>query len=125
AGIRQMEESMRQLRVDRLDLMQVHNLVDVDTHLATLREWKAAGRVRYVGITHYHAGAHAELERRVSRGDLDAVQVNYSLAQPDADRRLLAAAASHGVAVVINRPFAEGAMFRRVSRKPLPPSASP
>ena len=77
AGIRQMEESMRKLRVERLDLMQVHNLVDVETHLATLAEWKAARRVRYVGITHYHAGGHADLERLVRRGGIDFVQVNY------------------------------------------------
>src|SRR6266704_789763 len=99
AGIRQMEDSMRRLRVERLDLIQVHNLVDASTHLATLREWKKAGRVRYLGVTHYHAGAHAE---------------------PDAGRRLLAAAAESRTAVIVNRPFAEGAMFRRVRDKPLP-----
>lgn len=120
AGIRQMEESMRKLRVDRLDLMQVHNLVDVETHLATLRDWKAAGRVRYVGVTHYHAGAHAALEKLVRRGGLDFLQVNYSLAEPEAERRLLGAAAESKVAVIVNRPFAEGAMFRRVRDRALP-----
>src|SRR5882672_10793281 len=88
-GIRQMEESMRKLRVERLDLMQVHNLVDAGTHLATLREWRKAGRVRYLGVTHYHAGAHGELENYIKPGDIDFVQVNYSLAEPEADRRLL------------------------------------
>jgi aryl-alcohol dehydrogenase-like predicted oxidoreductase len=120
ACIRQMEDSMKKLRVERLDLMQVHNLQDTDTHLATLRDWKAAGRVRYVGVTHYHSGAHAELERFVKRGDIDFIQVNYSLAEPDADRRLLRAAADASTAVIVNRPFAEGAMFRRVKGKPLP-----
>ncbi|HET9314188.1 MAG TPA: aldo/keto reductase, partial [Vicinamibacteria bacterium] len=72
------------------------------------------------GITHYHAGAHAELERRVSRREVDAVQVNYSLAEPEADRRLLRVAADRGVAVLVNRPFAEGAMFRRVQGQPVP-----
>ncbi len=120
AGIRQMEDSMRKLRVQRLDLMQVHNLVDVQTHLATLAEWKAAGRVRYVGITHYHAGGHAELERLLRRGDIDFVQVNYSLAEPQAGTRLLAAAAEAKVAVIVNRPFAEGAMFGRVRGKAVP-----
>jgi diketogulonate reductase-like aldo/keto reductase len=67
AGIRQMNDSMVKLRVERLDLMQVHNLVDTATHLATLREWKAAGRVRYLGVTHYHAGAHADLEKVITR----------------------------------------------------------
>jgi len=120
AGIRQMEDSMRKLRVERLDLMQVHNLADADTHLATLREWKKAGRVRYIGVTHYNAGAHADLERYIKPGDIDFVQVNYSLAEPEADRSLLAAAASSRTAVIVNRPFAEGAMFGRVKGKPLP-----
>jgi len=120
AGIRQMEDSMRKLRVERLDLMQVHNLVDADTHLATLSDWKASGRVRYAGVTHYHAGAHADLERLIKRGDIDFVQVNYSLAEPEAERRLLRAAADSRTAVIVNRPFAEGAMFRRVKGKPVP-----
>ncbi len=120
AGIRQMEDSMRKLRVERLDLMQVHNLVDVQTHLATLAEWKAAGRVRYVGITHYHAGGHAELERLVRRGGIDFVQVNYSLAEPQAGARLLPASAEARVAVIVNRPFAEGGMFGRVKGKAVP-----
>ncbi|MEX2223064.1 MAG: aldo/keto reductase [Candidatus Rokuibacteriota bacterium] len=120
AGIRQMEDSMRKLRVERLDLMQVHNLLDVQTHLATLRDWKAAGRIRYLGITHYHAGAHAELEKLVRSGGIDFLQVNYSLAEPEAERRLLGAAAEAGTAVIVNRPFAEGAMFRRVKGQPVP-----
>jgi len=120
AGIRQMEDSMRKLRVERLDLMQVHNLLDAPTHLATLREWKKAGRVRYLGVTHYHAGAHADLERVIAPGDIDFVQVNYSLAEPEAERRLLAVAAECRTAVIVNRPFAEGGMFRRVKGKPLP-----
>lgn len=120
AGIRQMEDSMRKLGVKRLDLMQVHNLIDAQTHLATLREWKKSGRVRYLGVTHYHASAHIELERIIAPGDVDFVQVNYSLAEPEAGRRLLAAAAGCGTAVIVNRPFAEGAMFRRVSGKALP-----
>jgi len=120
AGIRQMEDSMRKLRVERLDLMQVHNLVDVQTHLATLREWKAAGRIRYLGVTHYHAGAHDDLERLIEGGGIDFVQVNYSLAEPEADRRLLRAAATTATAVIVNRPFAEGAMFGRVRGKALP-----
>jgi diketogulonate reductase-like aldo/keto reductase len=115
-----MEDSMRKLRVARLDLMQVHNLVDVQTHLATLRDWKAAGRLRHLGVTHYHAGAHADLERLIGKGDIDFVQVNYSLAEPEADRRLLGAAAGSGTAVIVNRPFAEGAMFSRVKGKTLP-----
>jgi aryl-alcohol dehydrogenase-like predicted oxidoreductase len=120
AGIRQMEESMRHLRVERLDLMQVHNLVDAATHLATLRDWKRSGRVRHLGVTHYHAGAHAELERAIKHGDIDVVQLNYSLAEPEAERRLLDVATDTRTAVVVNRPFGAGAMFRRVQRTPLP-----
>ncbi len=124
AGRSQMDASMKKLRVERLDLMQVHNLVDTGTHLDTLKEWKAAGRVRYLGVTHYHAGAHAALETVVRSGQVQFVQVNYSLAEPEADRRLLAAAADKGVAVIVNRPFAEGAMFRRTRGKPLPAFAA-
>ena len=124
AGRAQMDASMKKLRVERLDLMQVHNLVDSGTHLETLREWKAAGRVRYVGVTHYHAGAHAALETIVRSGEVQFVQVNYSIAEPEAERRLLPVAADKGVAVVVNRPFAEGAMFRSVKGKPLPPLAA-
>jgi len=120
AGIRQMEDSMRKLRVERLDLMQVHNLVDAGTHLATLREWRTAGRVRYLGVTHYHAGAHGDLEKYIRPGDLDFVQVNYSLAEPEAERRLLPAATASRTAVIVNRPFAEGAMFGQVKGKALP-----
>jgi len=120
AGIRQMEDSMKKLRVERLDLMQVHNLVDAQTHLATLRDWKKAGRVRYLGVTHYAAGAHADLEKIIRPGDIDFVQVNYSLAEPEAEERLLRAAADTRTAVIVNRPFAEGAMFRRVKDKPVP-----
>src|SRR5438876_4688310 len=120
AGIRQMEESLRKLGVERLDLMQVHNLTDVQTHLAILGDWKRAGRIRYLGITHYHAGAHAELASLIARGDIDFVQVNYSLAEPEAERRLLPAAAASDTAVIVNRPFAAGSIFRRVRDKALP-----
>ncbi|MBI4290260.1 MAG: aldo/keto reductase [Betaproteobacteria bacterium] len=123
AGIRQMEESMRRMRLAPgrpLDLMQVHNLVDAKTHLAVLREWKAAGRIRYLGVTHYHESAHAELEQLMRSIDLDFVQINYSLAERASEKRLLGAAADTRTAVIINRPFAEGAMFRQVRDKPLP-----
>jgi diketogulonate reductase-like aldo/keto reductase len=120
-GIRQMRESMRKLRVDRVDLMQVHNLLDVDTHLATLNQWKQEGLVRHVGVTHYQAGAFDDLERTITRHDVDFVQFNYSLHESDAERRMLPFARDRGVAVLINRPFAQGNMFSRVRGKPLPP----
>jgi aryl-alcohol dehydrogenase-like predicted oxidoreductase len=124
AGIRQMEDSLRLMRAGRMDLMQVHNLLDVGTHAKTLREWKAAGRIRYLGITHYHAGAHAELERLLKTQEWDFAQFNYSLAEPEAGTRLLSACAELGVAVIVNRPFAEGALFRQVKGKELPPWAA-
>lgn len=119
-GIRQMETSLQRMRAARMDLMQVHNLVDVATHLATLRESKRAGKIRYLGVTHYHSGAYPELERLLKREKLDFVQLNYSLAEPEAERRLLPLAAETGTAVIVNRPFATGAMFSQMKGKPLP-----
>lgn len=119
-GIDQMESSLRKLRTARLDLMQVHNLVDVETHLATLREWKAAGRVRYLGITHYTASAHAEVEALLRRETFDFLQINYSVAEPEADRRILPLASEKGIAVLANRPLATGALLGRLGQRPLP-----
>lgn len=121
AGLAQMEQSMRRLRMTRLDLMQVHNLLDWRTHLKTLRGWKEAGRIRYVGVTHYTASAHGELERIMRDERLDFVQLNYSLAERDAERRLLPLARERGIAVLVNRPYAEGALFRPVRGRTLPP----
>jgi diketogulonate reductase-like aldo/keto reductase len=120
AGIRQMEASFRKLRVERLDLMQVHNLVDTDAHLATLAGWQQAGRVRYLGVTHYRAGAYPALEAALKKHRPEFAQFNYSLAEREAERRMLDAARGAGAAVIVNRPFAEGAMFSRVRGKPLP-----
>lgn len=124
AGIRQMEESFRLMRTQVMDLMQIHNLVDHDTHLKTLRDWKAAGRIRYLGITHYHSGAFADLERLVKTKQYDFVQLNFSLDEPEAENRLLPACAASGTAVLINRPFAQAGLFGRVRGKPLPPWAA-
>jgi aryl-alcohol dehydrogenase-like predicted oxidoreductase len=123
AGIRQMEESFRRLRTQTMDLMQVHNLVDWRTHLATLREWKEQGRVRYIGVTHYTASAYQDLAQVLATEALDFVQFNYSVAERDAERRMLPLAAERNVAVLINRPFAEGALFKKVRGKRLPPWA--
>jgi aryl-alcohol dehydrogenase-like predicted oxidoreductase len=120
AGIAQMRESMRRLRVPRVDLMQVHNLVDVQTQLATLAQWKREGLVRYVGVTHYTRSAYAEVERVLRANELDFLQINYSLVERDAEERLLPLAAERRMAVLVNRPFAEGAFFSRVKGKPLP-----
>src|SRR6266487_1636282 len=119
-GIKSMERSMALLRAKRIDLMQVHNLVDVQTQLATLREWKAQGRIRYLGITHYEAGAFADVEKIMRSEKLDFVQINYSLMEREAEERLLPLAQERGIAVIVNRPFGGGDLFSRVRSKPLP-----
>lgn len=123
-GVRQMEESLRLLRADSIDLMQVHNLVDWRTHLATLREWKAAGRLRYIGITHYSAGAYDELAAVMRSERFDFLQINYSLDEREAEKRILPLAAERGMAVLINRPFGGGGLLRRLRDRPLPPWAA-
>lgn len=120
AGIRQMEASMQKLRARPIDLMQVHNLVDVQNHLATLRDWKHQGIVRYVGVTHYTASRHAELARIVESEQLDFIQINYSVGEREAEQRLLPLAKERGVAVIVNRPFAGGELLRRLRDKPVP-----
>lgn len=124
AGIRQMRDSMRKLRMKACDLMQVHNLLDVDTHLDTLAEWKKQGLVRYVGVTHYTASGADAVAKVISRRPVDFVQINYSVAERDAEDRLLPLCRDKGVAVIANRPFAGGDMFRRLRGKPIPPWAA-
>ncbi|PYS79182.1 MAG: aldo/keto reductase, partial [Acidobacteria bacterium] len=119
-GIKSMERSMALLRAKRIDLMQVHNLVDVETQLATLREWKAQGRIRYLGITHYEAGAFPDVEKIMRSEKLDFVQINYSLMEREAEERLLPLAHEREVAVIVNRPFGGGDLFSRTRSKPLP-----
>ena len=125
SGIRQMEESFRRMRTLTsnhrvMDLMQVHNLTDVKTQLKTLREWKEQGRIRYLGITHYHEGAFAELERLIKSESLDFAQFNYNVATTAAEERLLPLCAETRTAVIVNRPFEEGDLFRRVKGRELP-----
>jgi diketogulonate reductase-like aldo/keto reductase len=124
AGIRQMQRSLQSMQAGTMDLMQIHNLVDVDTHSATLEEWKRQGKVRYLGITHYHEGAHSELERLIATRRYDFVQLNYCMAERTAERRLLPLARDTGVAVIVNRPFAQAGLFSRVRGKALPPWAA-
>lgn len=119
AGIAQMEDSERKLR-GKIDLMQVHNLQDADTHLETLRRWKAEGRIQAIGVTHYHAGAHDDVAQHIRRGGIDFIQINYSLAEREAERRLLPLAHERGVKVLINRPFGAGSLFRETRGKPVP-----
>jgi len=119
-GIEQMNESARQWGVDAFDVMQVHNLVDWRTHLDTLFEWKADGRVRHVGITTSHGMRHAEMERIMNEAPVDFVQLTYNVLDREAERRLLPLAAERGIGVIVNRPFRRGALFDRVTDAPLP-----
>jgi len=123
-GEAQMRRSMQLMRTPRMDLMQVHNLVDWRTHLETLRAWKKEGLVRYIGVTHYQLGAFGDLERIATKESIDFVQLPYSIVTRDAEARLLPAAAASGVAVLVMRPFEEGALFTRVRGKTLPPWAA-
>jgi aryl-alcohol dehydrogenase-like predicted oxidoreductase len=120
AGIDEMERSLARLRTKRLDLIQVHNLVDLETQLATLRAWKEEGRIRYLGITHYVESSFPEVEKILLREKLDFLQINYSIAERGAEERILPLAREKGVAVLINRPFARGDLFARLRAKPLP-----
>lgn len=120
AGIAQMEQSFARLRTDRIDLMQVHNLVDWRTHLKTLRGWKDKGRVRYIGITHYTSSAYAEVEAVLRAEKLDFLQINYSFDAREAAQHLLPLAAERDVAVIVNMPFGGGGLLRRLRDKPLP-----
>jgi diketogulonate reductase-like aldo/keto reductase len=120
AGIAQMKASMKLLRRKQLDLIQIHNLVDWQTHLNTLRDWKEQEKIRYIGITHYLDSAHASVERLMKTEPLDFIQINYSMMSRSAEQRLLPLAQEKKIAVLINRPFEEGVLFQRVKGKPLP-----
>jgi aryl-alcohol dehydrogenase-like predicted oxidoreductase len=124
AGLRQMEESYRKLRVRRLDLMQVHNLVDWRTHLKTMRAWKDSGRLRYIGITHYTSSALDNLAAIIKAERVDFVQMAYSIGVRDAEERLLPIAAEFGAAVLVNRPYEGGDLFRKTRNRKLPPWAT-
>ncbi|MCY1030414.1 aldo/keto reductase [Corallococcus sp. BB11-1] len=119
-GAAQIQTSLQRMGHGRMDLMQVHNLLDVDTHLPVLRELKAAKKIRYVGVTHYQRGAFDDLEKHIKGSKLDFVQLPYSLAMRDAEARLLPAAKEHGVAVLVMEPFDKGNLFRKMKGRPLP-----
>jgi diketogulonate reductase-like aldo/keto reductase len=119
-GITQMEESQGLWRLPRFDLMQVHNLVDWETHLETLAAWKDEGRIRYLGITTSHGRRHEELEQIMRRHPLDFVQLTYNIADREPERRLLPLAAERGIAVIANRPFRRGALTMALEGRPLP-----
>lgn len=119
-GIGEMEDSMRKLRAKPIDLMQVHNLLDVATHLDTLRQWKRSGVVRYIGVTHFTASAHADVAKVLEANPVDFLQINYSVMEREAERRLLPLAKERGIAVIANRPFATGGLLQRLGGKPVP-----
>jgi diketogulonate reductase-like aldo/keto reductase len=119
-GVAQMRKSMGLLKTDRIDLMQIHNLVDWRAHLPTLRAWKAEGRIRYLGITHYTQSAHDELESVMRSEKWDFVQINYALDDRAVERRLLPLAAERGIAVIVNQPFGGGGLLRKLLSRKLP-----
>ena len=125
AGKAQMQRSAELMQTDVVDLMQVHNLRDTDTHMRTIRDWQEQGRIRYNGLTHYRADALAALEAAMKKHQVEFIQINYSLGERDADRRLLSMAADSGVAVIVNRPFQSGALFRAVNGASVPDWALP
>lgn len=118
-GVEQMTRSMQLLKRKQIDLMQVHNLVDWQIHLKTLREWKEAGKVRYIGITHYLEAAYAEMEKIMKSEPLDFIQINYNLADRQAER-VLALAQEKKLGVLINQPFGYGKLFQQVKDRKLP-----
>jgi len=120
AGIAQMERSMKLFRTERIDLMQVHNLLDWRTHLPTLQAWKKEGRIRYMGVTHYTASAHDSLLSVLQSATFDFVQVDYAIDDRGAERRLLPFARDNGIAVLVNLPFGGGGLLRRLSGRKLP-----
>ncbi len=120
AGIAQMQESGRRMKVPAFDLMQVHNLRDWNLHLATLRRWKEEGKIRYLGITTSHKRFHRELEQIMRKSQLDFVQFSYNIDNRLAEERLLPIAADRGIATLINRPFQRGSLFKRTRGEPLP-----
>lgn len=120
SGIRQMEDSQKLWGVPRFDLMQIHNMLDWETHWETLKAWKAAGRVRYVGITTSHGRRHESLAKVMEKTSFDFVQFTYNLEDREVEQRLLPLAAERDMAVIINRPFDGGSLFHRVRGKPLP-----
>ena len=119
-GIAQMDQSFKLLQTDRIDLMQIHNLLDWKTHLPTLRQWKAEGRIRYIGITNYTASAYDEVEAVLKAETLDFLQINYALDDRGVEKRILPLCRERGVAVICNRPFGGGGLLARLKGKPLP-----
>ncbi|MEE8387836.1 MAG: aldo/keto reductase [Acidiferrobacterales bacterium] len=120
-GIEQMEQSRQRWGIKRFDLMQIHNLVDWQTQLETLKQMKANGKIRYIGITTSHGRFHYQLEKILRKHDFDFVQLTYNIGNRDVESPLLSIAQERGIAVIVNRPYQRGNLFRQVRGKPLPP----
>jgi len=119
-GVRQMQRSMERMGVDNIDLMQIHNLRDWRVHIDTLVDWKAQGKIRYIGITTSHGRSHEDLEKIMQQLPLDFVQFSYNILDRTAEQRLLPIAQERSIATLINRPYQRGSLFRLVKGKPLP-----
>jgi diketogulonate reductase-like aldo/keto reductase len=123
-GPEQIEQSRRYWRIPRFDLLQVHNLLAWEEHLKTLYEMKEAGQVRYVGITTSEGRRHDLFEEIMRKEKLDFVQLTYNVVDRDVEERLLPLARDRGMAVIVNRPFQQGALTRQLEGEPLPDWAS-
>lgn len=120
AGIRQMQDSMQKMQANPMDLMQIHNLIDWQTHLKTLQDWKAQGKIRYTGITHYTTSAFDNMQQIMQQEEIDFIQIPYSIVSRQAEEKLLPLAADQGIGVIINQPYESGSLFRAVKDKELP-----
>ena len=119
-GINQMHTSMELMGAKLMDLMQIHNLVDWETHIKTLYKWKEEGKIRNIGITHYHKGGYEEMEKIMKSEKIDFIQINYNLAVRDTADRILPLARDKGIAVMINRPYEGGSLFKKIKHKEIP-----
>lgn len=119
-GIKQMNESFRRLRREKIELMQIHNLTDWQTHIKTLRNWKEEGKIKYIGLTHYTQSAHERLASILEDESVDFIQINYNVLERNAEKKLLPLAKERGVAVLINQPFGSGTLFQKIRGKKLP-----
>jgi len=119
-GIRQMNQSFSVLKRKQIDLMQIHNLVDWEMHLKTLRQWKDDKKIRYIGITHYTAGVLPAMEKIIRDHPIDFIQLNYSIVSREPENRILPLVQERKIAVLVNQPFEEGDLFQRVKGKEVP-----
>ena len=119
-GIAQMRKSLDLMKTAKMDLMQVHNLIDAKVHLRTLRQWKEEGKIRYIGLSHHRSGGYSEMQQLMLEPDIDFIQINYSLLNTGADKKLLPLAQRKGIATLINKPFEKGRLFALVKQHSVP-----